>query len=321
LEWDAANNFYDIKPYTYFGGPDDWAITNWGYGTEERALLTQDVELRFTGEYEADGCTIKPGTGSMATVVGARLYNIADSPMNPNPGSSDWFAVRIPFEVWNTETNQQITIALYDRFQTLHDSLNGRPVFYAFNPRNRMYTYFINAPYQETAIDTNVAKFATWTTAFFKTQWKKGDVIKFVYSSTLTAASEAYRLSTQKLEPAAELAKTNLKKINVVPNPYFGFNPAERTPTQRIVRFTHLPGKGAVIRIFDLAGNLIRRIDDQARSSQGTEGTPYAEWDLRNQSDIPVASGMYLAHVEIEGVGSVVLKVALINRDERLLYY
>jgi hypothetical protein len=119
----------------------------------------------------------------------------------------------------------------------------------------------------------------------------------------------------------ADVAKVNLEDINVVPNPYFGYNPAERTPTERIMRITNLPGEGATIRIFDLAGSLVKVIDDNERAAQGTQSQPYAEWDLRNSSDVPVASGMYLMNIEVDGVGSTTLKVAVVNRAERLLYY
>jgi hypothetical protein len=41
------------------------------------------------------------------------------------------------------------------------------------------------------------------------------------------------------------------------------------------------------------------------------------KWDLRNEHGLPVASGMYFAHVEIPGIGTKVLKLAIIQPDER----
>jgi len=137
----------------------------------------------------------------------------------------------------------------------------------------------------------------------------------------VNADADIFEFSTKAADRGPTVAKVQMDKINVVPNPYFGFNPAERTPTTRIVRFTNLPGNKATIRIFDLAGNLVRVIDDAARLAQGSGGTAYAEWDLRNTADVPVASGIYFAYIEVDGVGSKVLKVAIINREERLLYY
>lgn len=133
--------------------------------------------------------------------------------------------------------------------------------------------------------------------------------------------SDVFEFTTAGPSVSTQVAKVQLNDINAVPNPYFGWNPAERTPTTRILRFTNLPAEKATIRIFDLAGNLVRVIDDAARTAQGTNGTAYAQWDLRNAADVPVASGMYLVHVDVAGVGQKVLKVAIINREERLLYY
>ncbi|NOZ75389.1 MAG: T9SS type A sorting domain-containing protein [FCB group bacterium] len=95
--------------------------------------------------------------------------------------------------------------------------------------------------------------------------------------------------------------------IKVWPNPYFGYNPEERNPNNRRMQFTHLPESGTcTIRIFDLAGNPVRRIDHNDAGSQ------YEVWDLRNNYGKWVASGMYIALVETES-GSSVLKLAVIK--------
>lgn len=164
--------------------------------------------------------------------------------------------------------------------------------------------------------------YATWNLVFWEAHWQTGDVVKYKYDNPLIAGQDVYKATTVGyISGDKTLARTNIDEINVVPNPYFAWNPAERIPTNRIIRFTNLPQQNVTIRIFDLGGNLVRVIDDNARSAQGSLGTAYAQWDVRNASDIPVASGMYLAHVEVKGVGSKVLKLAVINRDERLLYY
>jgi len=38
------------------------------------------------------------------------------------------------------------------------------------------------------------------------------------------------------------------------------------------------------------------------------------DWDLKNYAGVPVAGGVYLIHVNVEGVGSKVLKSFIINR-------
>ena len=103
--------------------------------------------------------------------------------------------------------------------------------------------------------------------------------------------------------------------INVWPNPYFGYNPEERNPLDQRIQFTHLPddGSATTIRIFDLAGQPVRTI-----SHDGS--TQYVTWDLKNNYNVPIASGMYLAYVET-GSGSKILKVGILQPEQRIDVY
>jgi hypothetical protein len=106
------------------------------------------------------------------------------------------------------------------------------------------------------------------------------------------------------------LAKQQAALVNVFPNPYTGFNIEERDPVNRFVTFTHL-SPSAKIRIFTLAGELIRTINH-------TDGTQFERWDLRNANDIPVASGMYICHIELPNIGERILKLAVLGPQERI---
>jgi hypothetical protein len=46
------------------------------------------------------------------------------------------------------------------------------------------------------------------------------------------------------------------------------------------------------------------------------DDSPYLRWDLRNEAGVPVASGIYIVHVEAPGIGSKVLKVVVFQRGE-----
>jgi hypothetical protein len=61
------------------------------------------------------------------------------------------------------------------------------------------------------------------------------------------------------------------------------------------------------LRIFTLAGELVRQIEKDDDSSQVT-------WDLTNRDGRLVASGIYLFHVDAPGVGSHVGKLAVFMR-------
>jgi hypothetical protein len=45
------------------------------------------------------------------------------------------------------------------------------------------------------------------------------------------------------------------------------------------------------------------------------------QWNLRNEANLRVASGMYIAHVEAPGIGEKVLKFAIVQREERIDRY
>ena len=102
--------------------------------------------------------------------------------------------------------------------------------------------------------------------------------------------------------------------IKVWPNPYFGFNPEERDPVDQQIHFTNLPVEGkCTIRIFDLAGVPVRNLEHD-------NGTTLEIWNVKNNSNIPVASGMYIVVIETDD-GDKVLKIAIIQPEQRLDLY
>jgi hypothetical protein len=102
--------------------------------------------------------------------------------------------------------------------------------------------------------------------------------------------------------------------IKVWPNPYFGFNPEERDPVDQQIHFTNLPTSGqCTIRIFDLAGVPVNILHHD-------NGTTLEVWNVKNDSNIPVASGMYIVIVETEE-GDKILKIAIIQPEQRLDLY
>lgn len=112
-----------------------------------------------------------------------------------------------------------------------------------------------------------------------------------------------------------ELAKGELDRIRVVPNPYIASNILEfRSQTQtgnaraeRRIMFNHLPAK-CTISIYNLRGELVRKINRDAPMSDGTE-----YWDLLNRDNQDVAYGVYIFHVKAPGIGEKVGKFALIK--------
>ena len=124
--------------------------------------------------------------------------------------------------------------------------------------------------------------------------------------------------STDGLAPTTsnEIARTRLDEISIFPNPYCGFNKAERNPYQHFVTFINLPEDKCTIRIFSLSGQLVKTILHD-------NGTVFEQWDLSNDSypKIPVASGMYIAHIEVPNVGVRILKLGVIMPQESYIIY
>jgi hypothetical protein len=96
-----------------------------------------------------------------------------------------------------------------------------------------------------------------------------------------------------------QLAKA-LQLINVVPNPYFAFSEYERNRLDTRVKITNLPEK-CTVRIYTVNGKLVRTFKKDSPVTS-------IDWDLNNWQNIPVASGVYLIHVDVPEVGEVILK-------------
>ena len=95
--------------------------------------------------------------------------------------------------------------------------------------------------------------------------------------------------------------KLALDLINIVPNPYYAYSSYEPNRNDYRVRFTNLPAN-ASITVYTSNGILVRRF------SKSDPLQTFIEWDLRNANRIPIASGVYIVHVNCPGVGEKTLK-------------
>ena len=96
------------------------------------------------------------------------------------------------------------------------------------------------------------------------------------------------------------VAKEAMELINAVPNPYYGNSSYETNQLDNRVKITNLPQR-ATISIFTVSGALVRTIkkDDSVTS---------VDWDLKNDYGIPIASGLYIIHVNAPGIGEKIIK-------------
>ncbi|MFT5646374.1 MAG: hypothetical protein ACI976_001055, partial [Aureispira sp.] len=143
-----------------------------------------------------------------------------------------------------------------------------------------------------------------------------------------------YEFSLDKFAPTKEkqeAAVSALDLMGVVPNPYYAYSDYEVLETDNVIKITNIPGK-CNIRIYSLDGRFVKEYkvaqdynsparNGIARIGRGYEGasaeaqiTTSVDWDVKNYANVPVAGGVYLIHIKVEGVGTKVLKSFVINR-------
>lgn len=328
LTSDGTTTTLDIQNYTIFGTISSWAYDNFGgIGTTSVDDLQQDYELRFTGvlrESELnDGrklIDVESG-GSMATIfagvtIGETAEHLTVHPLNPNPGVEEAFMIRIPFEVWNVDdpdNEYQVNLTFRDREQ---DGSVNDP-FYAWNIVDRMYSIIVNSPYnpaQVIQVNNGPDEFnaqATWVLVHYGTNYNMGDVVKITYANPIQLGKDKYNFTTEGMQFSQEKEVADLDKINVFPNPYYGVNPQEINKYNRFVTFSHLPKK-AKITLVNLGGQIVRVLDKDSEAQ-------FLQWDLANANGLPVASGLYLAYVDMPDQGiTKILKVAIFQEQQVL---
>ena len=129
-----------------------------------------------------------------------------------------------------------------------------------------------------------------------------------------------YRISLDGVEATALASAggiaNGLENIRAVPNPYLGYSAYETSQFSNIVKITNLPAN-ATITIYSLDGKFIRQykrnevgapVNGRNRAISEQQISPALEWDLKNSKGIPVASGVYLIHIDAPGIGERMIK-------------
>ncbi len=214
-------------------------------------------EIRYTGD------------SSIAGSIGAYLY------------ANSFIEYMVPFEVWNTTTNQRVSVVTYDFAQ------------------NDAWDYYdllliINVPYDSngTAMASAFPDYYSWMFAFDDETYNPqvGDVVT-IEGASLNGPQDQFVFKVDGIN--SQTASNEMKDIKVVPNPYFvSYNSdVERSHSlNTALHFTNLPNE-CTIRVYNLAGDLVKTIDHNQTGGD-------AVWDLLSVNSQLVASGVYLYHVE-----------------------
>ncbi len=141
-------------------------------------------------------------------------------------------------------------------------------------------------------------------------------MISIEYGDPIVPGVDKFTYSTEGLGITVddELKKKDVKRIGVFPNPYYAFNPLEVNRGYKFITFNNLPLK-VTVRIFNLAGHLVDKIEKDDNST-------FLQWDLLNQSNFLVASGIYIAHINMPKEGlTKILKLVIIMEADILPVY
>jgi hypothetical protein len=170
-----------------------------------------------------------------------------------------------------------------------------------------------NSPFLSTMYLLGLAKIDSSST------YLPGDVLSIPLAIYPYTSDDVYQFTTLKgttVTPAEEQARW--EKVNVYPNPMFGYNTLSNyysnTPDEPFVTFTNLPEE-VTVKIYSLSGSLIRTLSTQDKDSPIS---PFLRWNLENESQLRVASGMYLAIVSSPIYGEKVLKFAIIMPQKQI---
>jgi hypothetical protein len=194
----------------------------------------------------------------------------------------EWFTgapMSVPFEVWNNSTSTQVSCWVVDW------SGDGEWTLFDFD-----YIILTNYDYNDGAVNYGSdPDYLTWLTALDPSSIVNQDDAWVIEGPRLLSPEDEFSFTSRKIV-SSEVTQ-NLDNIRVVPNPYLGYAKWDGGPGDRKMQFTNLP-QGCVIRIYTLAGELIRTLHNDADGS--------VDWNMTSEAGRGIAAGIYLYNVESE---------------------
>jgi hypothetical protein len=234
----------------------------------------------------------------------------------------------VPFSAWNTETTPPTRLAVGHLENNSATGLvdgkwwpgaNGTGTA-GNSGSTREWAFVFNAPYTGSTPDAALQKDilnnglpVMWWLGVQRrggNDFSAGDEFE-ILANHVNTISTVFSFTQPATTTGNDLEKVSASKIGVFPNPYYAYNPAETNRFFKFVTFNNLPPK-ATFRIFNLAGQLVRTLEKNDVSQ-------FMRWDLNNDANFPVASGMYFVHIQMPDIGvTKVLKLAVIQEQEIL---
>jgi len=160
----------------------------------------------------------------------------------------------------------------------------------------------------------NAMYIAGFTTPFHQIDFNPTGKLTITPSHVLTENDKYYfRVKTEK---SKDEKKAQFDKINVYPNPLFAYNPLSNSfgfaNDEPFVTFSNLPEK-VNIKIYSLSGVLIKLLDKNDLSAS-------LRWNLKNEYGNKIASGLYIAIINVPDLGQKILKFSIIQAQKQVHY-
>ncbi len=316
-----------------FNGAMGWGYGNWGWGVGPDKLRNVRIKLAAT---DLNG-NITNASDPNASAGHRYGRGFSAAPAKPefapfiinttSYGYQDYRPNSVPLAAYNDETTPPTRLMVgYVENNASGGTVDGKhwPPNYLTTDNTasagpREWLFIFDVPYNATTpsplCTKNVLNEDTpvmwWSTAANRgaVSYAAGDEF-LILANHINTASNTFTFTAPAVTTGDQtLAQQDVGKVGVFPNPYYAFNPQEISRNAKFVTFNKLPAK-ATIRIFNLAGQLVRVLDKD-------DASQFVRWDLRNRDNFPVASGMYIVHVDMPGVGATkVLKLAVIQEQE-----
>jgi hypothetical protein len=320
-----------------FNGAMGWAAYFWGGNvgpTGLRNVLLKLAPATAAGEFSTSNENVSYAYRFMRGAQNAPAKpEFAPYIKNPeNYGFQDYLP-SVPFSAWNIETTPPTRLAIMTLENNVANGLvdgkwwpplAGVDNWSTSSPRE--WFFILDAPYTgstpDPAFQTNLNTGSgdmplMWISMANRREaadWVVGDEFLIVATHINSPANTFFFTAPKNITGDRVLAREDVSSINVFPNPYYGVNPQETDRYVRFVTFNHLPEQ-ATIRIFNLAGVMVRKIDRTSTSQ-------FEQWDLKNQEGLPVGSGLYIVHIEMPTLGMTkVLKLAIVQEQQILQRY
>ncbi len=250
---------------------------------------------------------------------GERMARTAEMVLNRGQITRQISSREVPFRIVNTDTGEPVDFAYVpsnhiretDRgvsgFAAIYSSVNGRTdsdMIYIKEPNPttgelevawelKMEPYEDGVVYRANPGDRILLSQST--------EFTSDDVFEFTIDASHFPSEDT------------DLAKSKLKDIRVVPNPYIVTHLAEPRPSGadptriRNLHFINLPAQ-CTIRIFSVSGRLIQTLN----VNNSVDNDRFI-WDMLTKDNLELSYGVYIYHVSAPGIGETTGKFAIIK--------